>query len=113
MLHRVSKLKFINLERNYYFFFRFSTGNTKYTTDTDLDSIRKNRVFRPLNSKSTVFELDQLIDIDSVNVNYSNIIGIYHTIGYYGGVTVLSGKACGRCGHHGFRFVFLSGSEKN
>ena len=28
--HRGSKLKFINLERNYYFF-RFATGNTIYT----------------------------------------------------------------------------------
>ena len=28
--HRGSKLKFINLERNYYYFFRFSTGNTIY-----------------------------------------------------------------------------------
>ena len=30
--HRVSKLKFINLERNNYFFFRFSTGNTSHVT---------------------------------------------------------------------------------
>ena len=34
----------------------------------------------PLNSKITVFELDQVIDIDSIIHNYRNVFSIYHTI---------------------------------
>ena len=54
-----------------------------YTTDTDFDSIRKKTSFSTFELTKYSFELDQLIDIDSIIVNYSNVVGIYHTIGYY------------------------------
>ena len=59
-------------------FLKGQKGVQIYTTDTDFDSIRKNEFFDLI-----VFELDQLIDIDSITVNYSNVVGIYHTIGHY------------------------------
>ena len=45
----------------------------------------------------------------------SHLSGSNNIISYlliYGGVTVLSGKACGRGRYHGVSFVFLSGSRK-
>ena len=41
--HRGSKLKFINLERNYYFF-RFSTGNTIHGSKTFSSELRALRI---------------------------------------------------------------------
>ena len=50
--HRGSKLKFINLERNYQFFFRFSTGNTTYSqSESD---------FRALHFKLTLIAISAL-----------------------------------------------------